>query len=113
MTTPTTQFFDELARRGREPLLRKATGVIRFDIADNGRKERWIVSIDHGDIDVSHRNVAGDCRLSAPRAVFEQIASGEVNATAAMLRGTVQAEGDWRLLVLAQRLFRRGEEVEG
>jgi putative sterol carrier protein len=112
MASPTTQFFDELARRGHEPLLRKATGVIRFDLVDNGRRERWIVSIDHGDIDVSHRNVAGDCTVRATRELFEQIARGDVNATAAILRGAVQAEGDWRLLVLAQRLFRRAEEVQ-
>jgi putative sterol carrier protein len=110
MTSPTTQFFEQLERRGHEPLLRKATGVIRFEIVDNGRSERWIVAIDHGDIEVSHRNVAGDCKVRATRELFEQIASGEVNATVAMLRGAIQAEGDWRLLVLAQRLFRHPEE---
>jgi hypothetical protein len=28
-----------------------------------------------------------------------------------MLRGAIEAEGDWRLLVLAQRLFARTEAV--
>ena len=112
MTSRTAEFFAELGRRGHEPLLEKAKGVIRFEIADNGRTERWIVAIDHGDIDVSRRNVVGDCTLRLPRALFEQIAEGEANPMAAMLRGAYQAEGDWRLLLLAQRLFRRAEEVQ-
>jgi hypothetical protein len=37
--------------------------------------------------------------------VFDQLASGELNGVAAALRGEFQAEGDWRLLVLFQRLF--------
>jgi putative sterol carrier protein len=111
MSSQTREFFAELGRRGHDPLLEKATGVIRFDILDEDRPERWIVAIDRGDIEVSHRNVAGDCSLRAPRALFEQIVSGDVNGRAAILRGAVQAEGDWRLLVLLHRLFRRTEEV--
>jgi hypothetical protein len=37
MTDPTAEFFDELGRRGHEPLLEKATGTLRFDIADGKR----------------------------------------------------------------------------
>jgi putative sterol carrier protein len=112
MTTRTGEFFAALGRRGHEPLLEKARGVIRFEIVDDGRSERWIVAIDHGDIDVSRRNVVGDCTLRLPRALFEQIAGGEANLTAAMLRGAYQVEGDWHLLVLTQRLFRREEEMQ-
>ena len=113
MTSQTSEFFAELGRRGHEPLLEKATGVIRFEIVDDGRNERWVVAIDNGDIDVSRRNVVGDCTLRLPRALFEQIAGGEVNPMAAMLRGALRAEGDWHLLVLTQRLFRRAKEVQG
>jgi putative sterol carrier protein len=83
---------------------------VRFDIVDNGHSERWIVAIDSGDIDVSRRSVAGDCTLRVPRKLFGQIAQGKANATAAVLRGDIETEGDWRLLVLVQRLFRRKED---
>src|SRR6185503_286726 len=32
MTTPTTEFFDDLGRRGHEPLLENLTGSFRFEI---------------------------------------------------------------------------------
>ena len=112
-TTPTSEFFGELSRRGHEPLLEKASGVIRFDIDDDGRTERWVVTIDHGDIEVSRRNVAAVCRFRAPRPLFDRIVRGEVNSRAAILRGAVRAEGDWRTLVLLHRLFRRRAEAEG
>ncbi len=38
MADATTTFFEELAARGHEPLLEKATGSIRFDMTDGGRQ---------------------------------------------------------------------------
>jgi hypothetical protein len=37
--------------------------------------------------------------------LFEAIAAGKVNATAAVLRGELAIEGDWELMVLFQRLL--------
>ena len=37
--------------------------------------------------------------------MFDKVAAGKVNAVAAVLRGDMQVEGDWRLLVRMQRLF--------
>ena len=34
---PTVRFFDQLSRRGHEPLLRKLSGSVRFDIVDGKR----------------------------------------------------------------------------
>jgi hypothetical protein len=48
MTDPTAEFFHELDRRGREPLLEKAIGSVRFDLADGRRIDRWLVSLDRG-----------------------------------------------------------------
>lgn len=107
MTDQAKGFFGELERRGNEPLLEQETGVIRFDIVDDGHSERWIVTIDHGDIGISRSDVPGDCRLRVPAELFERIARGEANAVSAMFRGELEAEGDWHLLVLTQRLFRR------
>jgi putative sterol carrier protein len=101
----TAEFFDGLAQRGHEPLLERATGTVRFDLVENGRDERWLVAVDKGDIAVSHRNVTADCTLRANRSLFDGVASGQVNAMAAVIRGAIQIEGDWSLLVLFQRVF--------
>ena len=53
---PTVDFFAALKSRGQEPLLRKASGTLRFDIADGKRTERWLVELKKGDIAVSRRN---------------------------------------------------------
>ena len=49
----TTEFFDGLAGRGYEPLVRKLSGSVRFEIADGKRVERRYVTIDKGQISVS------------------------------------------------------------
>ncbi len=100
-------FFEELASRGHEPLLRKATGSARFDVGDGKRTERWSVTIDKGDIRVSRKNAAADCVVRADKASFERAVLGDLNLMAAVLRGEVVVEGDPRLLVVIQRLFPR------
>jgi putative sterol carrier protein len=99
------EFFAELGRRRHEPLLEKARGSARFDVADGTRTERWLVTIDKGDLRVSRRNAAADCILRADRSSFERAVAGELNMMAAVLRGEVTIGGDPRLLVLLRRLF--------
>lgn len=105
MTDPTTDFFDGLGRRGHEPLLRKATGSVRFDVVDGKRIVRWLVSVHKGSIAVSLKNAAAGCVMRADKALFDRVVTGELNPVAAVLRGELAVEGDWRLLVLVQRLF--------
>ena len=97
--------FEELARRGHEPLLGKISGTIRFEIVNGKHTERWLVSIDKGDVSVSRKNVRADCTFHADKAVFERLASGEMNAMAAFLRGDIVLDGDSELLVPFQRLL--------
>jgi hypothetical protein len=115
MPDATGDFFERLRARGHEPMLRQGRGTLRFEIGD-GRIERWYVTIDRGDVTVSHKNAKADCTVRASRELFDGMAAGEVNATAALLRGAIGAEGDPELLLLFQRLFpgpprRGGEEV--
>ena len=105
-TDPTARFFADLAQRGSEPLLNKATGSMRFDIASGRRTRRWLVSVDKGALSVTDGGgAAATCVISADKAVFDKIAAGRLNAVAAVLRGDVSVAGDWRLLVRLQRLF--------
>jgi hypothetical protein len=101
------EFFEELGNRGQDPRLTKAKGTARFDIDDNGRSERWLLTIDKGNIGVSRRNAAADCHLRANKSFFEGVVVGKRNFLAGVLRGEVTIEGDPKLLVLVQRLFPR------
>jgi putative sterol carrier protein len=105
MTDTTTAFFQALEARGHAPRLEKVTGTFRFDLTNGKRKERWLVTVDKGDIDVSHRNAKADCVVRADKKVFEGIVTGKVNAFAAVLRGTLKVEGDAELMALFQRVL--------
>ena len=83
----TAGFFDELASRGHEPLLRKVTGSARFDVVTRVRTERWLVTIDKGDIRVSRENGPADSVLRADKASWDRAVAGELNLMAAVLRG--------------------------
>ena len=119
MADETAQFFEQLGRRGHEPLLEHATGTIRFDLVRGKRTDQWFVSVKKGDIAVSHKNGEADAVITTDEAVFHQLATGEQNAFAALLRGAVGAEGRVQLLAQFQRLLpappksRRGRRTGG
>jgi ubiquinone biosynthesis protein UbiJ len=109
MADAIADFFGALDTRGHEPMLEKATGTLRFDVANRKRIERWFVTVDRGDVAVSRRNRAADCVVRLDRPTFEAILSRRANATASMLRGIVSVQGDLDLVVLFQRLFSRSQ----
>lgn len=105
MTAATAEFFDDLGRRGHEPLLESADGSLRFDLADGDEVEHWLVRIHKGDVSVSREKAGADCVVGADKALFDAVASGEANAMAAVLRGALRVDGEVELLVLIQRLL--------
>jgi SCP-2 sterol transfer family protein len=105
MGEATSDFFEGLGSRGHEPLLETTTGTLRFDLLNGNKTERWLVSIDHGNVDVSHKNVTADCNVRATKELFDRVVTGDANAFAATLRGELVVEGDTRLLVRFQRLL--------
>jgi len=102
---PTEALFEELAARGREPLLANGRGKIRIDLKRGGKTVRWLVTIDRGAVEVSRRNARADCVVRADKTLFDGIARGEVNALAAILRGVLSVEGDLQLFAFFQRVF--------
>ena len=86
-------------------MLEKATGIVRFDLIDGKRTERWLVTLDKGDVSVARKSADADCVVRAQRTLFDAMARGEVNAMAAYLRGELMLEGDPELLVLIQRVL--------
>ena len=105
MTNATTRFFEGLEARGHEPQLAKVKGTLRFDLMNGRETTRWLVAIDKGDLAVSHKNAKADCVVRTESAVFEGIASGEINPVTAVLRGAIALEGDPEVLVHFRRVF--------
>ena len=105
MSDPTEEFFAELGRRKHEPMLRKATGTLRFDLVDDTEEAHWLVSMKKGDVLVSRESAKADCIVTTDKPLFDAIVRGERNAMAAVLRGEITLEGDRELLVLFQRVF--------
>ena len=105
MTDAIAEFFDRLAGGGHDPRLEKATGTLRFDLEDGEATIHWFVTIDRGDIAVSHRNVKADCIVRMSRGLFDRLVKGETNLVAAVLRGVMGVEGDLGLVTQFQRLF--------
>jgi putative sterol carrier protein len=111
MGDATTEFFAELGQRGHEPFLARANGTLRFELKDGKRTDRWLVAIKSGNVIVSRKGGDAGIVVRADKALFDRLVAGTANAVAATLRGELEAEGDWKLLVLFQRLFpgpRRG-----
>jgi putative sterol carrier protein len=102
-----TAFFEDLGSQGYEPLLRKVSGTVRFDLVSGKTTERWLIAISKGNLAVSRKNVAADTTMRLSRVLFEAVARGETNVLSAMLRGEVVLEGDYRLMIMVRRLLRK------
>lgn len=101
----TDTFFGELAARGDEPLLKSSQGTVRFDLAGGERLEHWYVTMRNGGVTVSRSKARADAVVRLDKDTFEGMATGSVNAMAAVLRGDLVPEGDLGLVLLFQRLF--------
>src|SRR4051794_21312500 len=103
--SPTDAFFRDLESRGREPLLKNASGTLRFDVLTGEQVERWYLTVADGEVTVDHRDADADAVLRLERSTFEGMVAGRVNAMAAVLRGDLVPDGDLGLLLLFQRVF--------
>ena len=105
MADATADFFERLGERDHEPLLEKTSGSVLFELTNGKQTDRWLVSIDKGDIDVSRKGGRADATVRARKDVFDGVARGEVNAMAALLRGAIHVEGNVALMARLQRLL--------
>jgi predicted lipid carrier protein YhbT len=105
MSDVTEEFFEDLGRRGYEPLVAKFSGRIRFDVVDGGSTAHWLVDIDKGRLTVSREGDEAECTVKGNKELFDGLASGGVNAMAAALRGALVCTGDVDLLLAVQRVF--------
>jgi putative sterol carrier protein len=105
ITDDATEFFDQLARRGHEPLLNSVSGTVRFDLVDGPRTDHWYVRIKKGDMKVGQQEMAADTIVRVDKDVFLAMTEGRVNAVAAFLRGELALDGDVGLVISFQRLL--------
>ena len=83
------------------------SGTVRFDLVSGKSTERWLVAIRKGNLAVSRRNAAADTVIRLSKTLGEALVAGETNIFTAMLRGEVELEGDYRLMIMVRRLLRR------
>jgi hypothetical protein len=104
VTDVVEEFFDTLARRGFEPVLRQVSGAVRCDLVDGPHTDRWLVLIDRGHVRVSHDDAPADCLVRTDKETFGRIVTGQVNPLVAVLRGWAMFEGNEELILALQRL---------
>jgi SCP-2 sterol transfer family len=98
------KFFDRLAAAGHVATFEGHPPVtLRFDLVDGGGTDRWHVAVSNGDVNVTRRGGRADAVATLERRHFEAIATGRMNAQAAMLRGLLTCEGSVAALVMFQR----------
>lgn len=115
MSTPSSQaaaaddhvagFFDELGRRGDEPLLRKISGRVRFELVDGPGVDSRLLVIDEGKLALESGASQADCTVRGDRPVFNELIAGRMNFMAAVLRGALACDGDLELMWAIQRIF--------
>jgi SCP-2 sterol transfer family len=102
---PTAAFLEDLASLDAVPVLGYTSGSIRIDLDDGGETTHWYVLIDRGAVKVSHRAGKADAVVQCQKKLFDGMARGTVNASAAMLRGVLAVQGDLGLVSSLSRVM--------
>ncbi|MEH0842855.1 SCP2 sterol-binding domain-containing protein [Micromonospora sp. CPCC 205711] len=105
MVDATTRFFEDLDRRGYEPLLAKTSGTLRFDLHEGAQTTHWLLEIDRGRLQVSQEDREADTVIGTSPTLFDDLVAGREHGLAALLRGDMTVTGDARLVVQVERIF--------
>ncbi len=105
MAEATMKFFEDLDRRGYEPLLAKTSGTLRFDLHEGAHTTHWTIMIDRGKLRVRQEDLDADTVVGTTPELFDELAAGRSHGIAAILRGDLTVSGDARLIVQVERLF--------
>ena len=80
-------FFDELGRRGHDPLLDRLDATGRFEIRGGEQTDCWVVAVKGGYITVSRGGGDADWVMRADRETFHDVIHGDAGVLAAYLSG--------------------------
>jgi putative sterol carrier protein len=109
----TTKFFEDLDRRGFEPLLVKSCGTIRFDLHEGPQTTHWLLEVNRGNVRVRQEDQEADTVVGSEPRLFEELVTGRENTIAALLRGDMTVSGDLRLVLQFERIFPGPPESRG
>ncbi|TCC00599.1 sterol-binding protein [Micromonospora zingiberis] len=105
MSESVRAFFDALAHGGGR-MLRQVSGSVRFDLVRPDGVDHWLVTIEQGRVTVSQGGVAdADTVIRADEPLFLRMAHGEVKPLPAWLRNDFTADGEFRWVIMLERLF--------
>jgi len=96
------EFFEGLEGRVDPSKTAGMTNSYVFEIDDAGT---WKVDVDDGNVKVTEGGGDADATISASEDTFEQIASGDLNATTAYMTGKLKIKGDMGAAMKLQKLF--------
>jgi hypothetical protein len=108
---PVEEFFEGLAQRGFDPLLRHDRGSIRFDVKDGQAIDHWRVTNDRGNVTVGRDDAPADTVVTQDRATLIDAIQGRKNLMIVLGLGQVGVSGDMERLVSFQRLFGDRQEL--
>jgi hypothetical protein len=100
---PVALFFTALGEQRRVAAFEGDRGTVRFDVLDRDPPERWHVTVAGGKVTVTRHSEPADAVLRLSRPALEALVTGRLNAQAAVLRGLIDCEGPWAVLIMFQR----------
>ena len=102
---PVAAFFAGLAEPGYFATFQGQSASLRFDITDGTDIDidRWHVRVSDGRVDVDRKRSPADAVVKIDRPHFAAMATGQLNAQAAILRGLLHCEGSMAALMMFQR----------
>jgi putative sterol carrier protein len=100
--TSAREFFEGLEGRLDPSKTAGMTNSYVFEIDGAGT---WRVDVDDGTVKVAEGGGDADATIAASEETFQQIASGDLNATTAYMTGKLKVRGDMGAAMKLSRLF--------
>ena len=100
--TSAREFFEGLESRLDPGKTAGMTNSYVFEIDGAGT---WRVDVDDGTVKVAEGGGDADATIAASEETFQQIASGDLNATTAYMTGKLKVRGDMGAAMKLSRLF--------
>jgi putative sterol carrier protein len=100
--TTSREFFEGLESRLDPSKTAGMTNSYVFEIEGAGT---WRVDVDDGAVKVAEGGGDADATIAASEETFQQIASGDLNATTAYMTGKLKVRGDMGAAMKLSRLF--------
>ncbi|MEU4336300.1 SCP2 sterol-binding domain-containing protein [Micromonospora lupini] len=105
MGTTAARFLQDLDPGRRPDLPATTAGTLRLDMRGEGCTDHWYLTVADQHVRVTRSADDADLLVRADRAVFDQLATGQLHLAEALLRNELTVRGDMALLMLLRRIF--------